>query len=76
MHHHGGHMHHPLQVSLVDPHVVETLKCNVGNYVVLETTRGGIDGCIADVKSDHVVLDARGKKFYVRICEIVWIMPK
>ncbi|WP_430219022.1 DUF2642 domain-containing protein [Paenibacillus humicus] len=76
MSHHGGHGHHPLAVTLVDPCVVDALRANVGNYVVLETTRGGIDGCIADVKPDHVVLDARGKKFLVRICEIVWIMPK
>ncbi|WP_407668592.1 DUF2642 domain-containing protein [Paenibacillus bouchesdurhonensis] len=76
MPHHGGHMQQPLPVTLVDPCVVDALKANVGNYVVLETTRGGIDGCIADVKPDHVVLDARGKKFLVRICEIVWIMPK
>ncbi|WP_246021160.1 DUF2642 domain-containing protein [Paenibacillus lentus] len=69
-------MQMPLAVTLVDPCVVDALKANVGNYVVLETTRGGIDGCIADVKPDHVVLDARGKKFLVRICEIVWIMPK
>ncbi|MFC6649449.1 DUF2642 domain-containing protein [Paenibacillus rhizoplanae] len=25
---------------------------------------------------DHVVLDTRGRKFFVRICEIVRIMPE
>ncbi|MEK5030833.1 DUF2642 domain-containing protein [Paenibacillus sp. FSL R7-0302] len=46
------------------------------NQVVLETTRGVISGCLVEVKPDHVVLDTRGRKFFVRICEIVWIMPE
>ncbi|WP_025715605.1 YuzF family protein [Paenibacillus sp. 1-18] len=67
--------HPPMVVSPVDPYVVETLKSVIGKYVVLETTRGRIDGCVVDCKPDHVILDVYGKKFFVRICEIVWIMP-
>ncbi|MEE4561261.1 DUF2642 domain-containing protein [Paenibacillus polymyxa] len=71
--------HHPTShhvvVHPVDPYVVETLKSMIGKYVVLETTRGRIDGCVVDIKPDHVILDVYGKKFFVRISEIVWIMP-
>ena len=73
-HHHHYPSHHVV-VNPVDPYVVETLKSVIGKYVVLETTRGRIDGCVVDCKPDHVVLDVYGKKFFVRICEIVWIMP-
>lgn len=74
--HHVPHVAQPITVFPVDPYVVETLKSTIGSYVVFETTRGNIDGCVADVKPDHVVLDTRGQKFFVRICEIVWAMPK
>lgn len=60
----------------VDAYVVETLKSVIGKQVVLETTRGGISGCIADVKPDHVVLDTSHRNFFIRISEIVWIMPE
>ncbi|OAB30336.1 hypothetical protein PMSD_20780 [Paenibacillus macquariensis subsp. defensor] len=79
MHHtmeHPSHMHHAITVHPVDPYVVEALKCVLGKPVVLETTRGALNGCVVEVKPDHVVLETRGRKFFVRICEIVWIMPE
>jgi len=60
----------------VDPYVVEALKSVLGKPVVLETTRGALNGCVIEVKPDHVVIETRGRKFFVRICEIVWIMPE
>ncbi|MCC3379972.1 DUF2642 domain-containing protein [Paenibacillus farraposensis] len=66
---------HHVVVYPVDPCVVEALRAATGKYVVLETTRGRIEGCVLDCKPDHVVLDVFGKKFFVRICEIVWIVP-
>lgn len=74
--HHMPQMPQSIVVYPVDPYVVETLMSVRGKNVLLETTRGGISGCIADVKPDHVVLDVRGRKFFVRIREIVWIMPE
>ncbi|MGG3281789.1 DUF2642 domain-containing protein [Paenibacillus solani] len=77
--HHKPHMHHmprTIVVNPVDTCVVETLMSHIGKVVILETTRGRIDGCVVDVKQDHVVLDQRHKKFFVRIAEIVWIMPE
>ncbi|OAB38190.1 hypothetical protein PMSM_03090 [Paenibacillus macquariensis subsp. macquariensis] len=69
-------MHHAITVHPVDPYVVEALKCHLGKNIMLETTRGAITGCVTEVKPDHVVLDARGRKCLVRICEIVWMMPE
>ncbi|MGN7309023.1 DUF2642 domain-containing protein, partial [Bacillus subtilis] len=59
----------------VDHCVVESLMALMGKVVILETTRGRLDGCVVAVKHDHVVLEERHKKFLVRIAEIVWIMP-
>ncbi|ULO10464.1 DUF2642 domain-containing protein [Paenibacillus sp. 19GGS1-52] len=74
------HQMHQMPQSIVvypvDPYVVETLRSVIGKHVLLETTRGGISGCVVDVKPDHVVLETRGRNFYVRISEIVWIMPE
>lgn len=69
-------MPHSITVYPVDPFVVETLMSVRGKRVLIETTRGGISGCVMDVKPDHVMLDTRGTKFFVRISEIVWIMPE
>lgn len=75
--HHAHHPHHPKTVIVhpVDPYVVEALHSCKGKWVVLETTRGRIEGCITDVKPDHVVLQSHHQNFLVRISEIVWIMP-
>ncbi|MEF2964632.1 DUF2642 domain-containing protein [Paenibacillus sp. M1] len=62
-------------VNPVDRCVVEALVSLIGRVVILETTRGRLDGCVVEVKQDHVVLEERHKKFFVRIAEIVWIMP-
>jgi hypothetical protein len=69
------HMPHNIVVHPVDHCVVESLMALVGKVVILETTRGRLDGCVVAVKHDHVVLEERNKKFLVRIAEIVWIMP-
>ncbi|GKV55804.1 hypothetical protein NCCP2222_17510 [Sporosarcina sp. NCCP-2222] len=58
-----------------DPFVYETLQSIVGKFIVIETTQGSIEGTIKAVKPDHVVLTGRSKDFYVRIAQIVWLMP-
>ncbi|MFF2091533.1 DUF2642 domain-containing protein [Paenibacillus sp. NPDC058174] len=62
-------------VSTIDPYVVEALCRLVGRFVLLETTRGGIEGTIIDVKPDHVLLQLHNRQACVRIAEIVWTMP-
>ncbi|WMT42899.1 DUF2642 domain-containing protein [Paenibacillus sp. D2_2] len=73
---HKQHMPQSIIVHPVDQCVVECLMSLMGKIVILETTRGRLDGCVIDVKQDHVVLEERHKKFIVRISEIVWIMPE
>ncbi|WP_325050442.1 DUF2642 domain-containing protein [Cohnella endophytica] len=64
-----------LTVSNVDPYVVEALRRLIGRCVLLETTRGAIEGTIVDVKPDHVLLQLHSRQACVRIAEIVWTMP-
>ena len=68
----------PIQyTTLVDPYVVDTLRVIIGKSVIIETVRGNLQGIIADVKPDHVVVKSYGSDtaFYVRIQQIVYIMP-
>ncbi|MTI79708.1 MAG: DUF2642 domain-containing protein [Firmicutes bacterium] len=64
-------------ISLIDPYVVETLKMIIGRSVVIETVRGNLQGILADVKPDHVVVNAYDNEtvFYVRLQQIVYVMP-
>nr|WP_209860420.1 DUF2642 domain-containing protein [Paenibacillus shirakamiensis] len=66
---------YPITVNPSDLFVVEALKTTKGKCVLFETTRGRLEGVVCEVKPDHVVLQNRGKNFYLRIAEIVWIMP-
>lgn len=63
--------------TLVDPYVVETLRSIIGRSVVIETVRGNLQGKLADVKPDHIVVKAHDNDtvFYVRIQQIVHVMP-
>lgn len=66
-----------MYTSLVDPYVVDTLKTIIGRSVVIETVRGNLQGRLADVKPDHIVVKAYDNDtlFYVRIQQIVYVMP-
>lgn len=63
--------------ALVDPCVIETLKTVIGQSVVIETVRGNLQGILADVQPDHIVVQTgnNGATFFVRIQQIVSIMP-
>ncbi|WP_246070494.1 DUF2642 domain-containing protein [Paenibacillus kobensis] len=62
-------------ISSIDPYVVEALMRLKGRCVLIETTRGAIEGTIIDVKPDHVLLQLHTRQACVRIAEIVWTMP-
>ncbi|NIK75675.1 hypothetical protein FHS15_000775 [Paenibacillus castaneae] len=62
-------------VSSVDPYVVEALCRLIGRCVLIETTRGAIEGTIIDVKPDHILLQLHTRQACIRIAEIVWTMP-
>ncbi|WP_175989892.1 YuzF family protein [Bacillus sp. Marseille-Q1617] len=66
----------PMQVVVVEPYVYAALKSLIGKRVVIDTSRGSVSGTVADAKPDHVVVKEHDSSFFVRICEIVWIMPE
>ncbi|PMC39748.1 hypothetical protein CJ195_03660 [Bacillus sp. UMB0899] len=72
---HMENMMQPKQVMVVEPYVYAATSTLVGKRAVLETTRGRVAGLVMDVKPDHVVLQERESTFFVRLCEVVWIMP-
>ncbi len=76
--HHQHHTHTTMQqqmVMLYDPYVVETLQSVKGREILVETSRGSIRGDLVDVKPDHIVLSTNDTSFFIRIQEIIWIMP-
>ncbi|MCA1031714.1 YuzF family protein [Bacillus timonensis] len=64
------------QYMIVEPYVIQALNSLRSKEVIIETTRGSIRGVVLDVKPDHVVLMAGDSQFFMRICEIIWIMPE
>lgn len=67
----------PMPMSCVDPYLVSALLPMTGKKLVVETVRGSLTGMLMDVKPDHIVIgEPHGdSKFYIRIAEIVHIMP-
>ncbi|MBT2686808.1 YuzF family protein [Bacillus sp. ISL-47] len=65
-----------MQVVVVEPFVYAALHSLIGKRVVIDTSRGPVDGTIADAKPDHVVVQQHDSTFFVRISEIIWIMPE
>lgn len=63
--------------TLIDPYVVQTLMTIIGQSVVVETVRGNLQGILADVKPDHIVVKSYDSDtvFYVRLQQIVHVMP-
>jgi Protein of unknown function (DUF2642) len=66
----------PMQVVVVEPYVYAALRSLIGNRVVIDTSRGPVNGTVIDAKPDHVVVKDHDSTFFVRICEIIWIMPE
>ena len=67
----------PMQVACVEPYVVSALMALAGKKLVVETVRGSLTGRLMDVKPDHIVIGEMygDSRFYIRIAEIVHIMP-
>jgi len=66
----------PMQVVVVEPFVYAALHSLIGKRVVIDTSRGSINGVLEDAKPDHVVIQEYDSTFFVRTCEIIWIMPE
>ncbi|WP_127588805.1 YuzF family protein [Paenibacillus koleovorans] len=61
-----------------DPYVVQTLQGVLGRQIVVETVRGIVRGQLKEVKPDHIVVHqpSGDSTFYVRIQQIIWVMPE
>lgn len=70
------HSMQPEQVVVVEPYVFAAVSTLIGKPVVLETSRGRVSGMVMDAKPDHLVLQQGDSAFFVRLCEVVWIMPE
>ncbi len=66
----------PKQVVVVEPFVYATVITLKGKRAVIETSRGNLSGTVIDVKPDHLVLQERDSTFFLRLCEVIWIMPE
>jgi hypothetical protein len=66
----------PMNVIVVEPYVYSALHSLIGKRVVIDTKRGSVSGIAMDAKPDHVVIQEHDSTFFVRIREIVWIMPE
>lgn len=61
----------------MEPYLYHRLQQMEGLRVVVDTVRGSVNGVLVDAKPDHIVVQdsPRNPPFFVRLCEIVWIMP-
>ncbi|MFA9556820.1 DUF2642 domain-containing protein [Evansella sp. AB-rgal1] len=66
----------PKEVVVVEPYVYGAFYSLIRKRVVIDTTRGPVNGIVVDAKPDHVVVQEGNSTFFVRICEIVWFMPE
>jgi hypothetical protein len=63
-------------VTYVDPYVYQTLQTVVGKTLVVQTMQGNLRGVLIDVFPDHIVVDVSGSSFFIRIQNIVWVLPE
>ncbi|KAB2952916.1 DUF2642 domain-containing protein [Heliorestis acidaminivorans] len=79
MHNHGINQHkeskRPMQVVVVEPYVYRALHSFMSKRILVETSRGTVNGIVVDIKPDHVVVQDRDSTFFVRLREVIWVMP-
>ncbi|MFG6117693.1 DUF2642 domain-containing protein [Thalassobacillus sp. B23F22_16] len=61
--------------TLIDPFVVNRLQSIVGATLIVETTKDTIRGDLIEVQPDHIALKAGDSTVFVRIQQIVTVMP-
>lgn len=66
----------PAFMSLFDPYLYHTLHEQIGATVVVQTTKGTVTGKLENVMPDFVVVESGGSPFFIRIQQIVWVIPK
>ncbi|MCP1159207.1 YuzF family protein [Bacillus infantis] len=69
------HMQAPAPVFHFDPYVYQTLQSVMGKNLVVETVKDTLRGRLMDVKPDHIAVQSGDEIFFIRIAQIVTIMP-
>lgn len=59
----------------VDPFVINRLHAVTGKVLLVQTTRDTLRGKLVEVQPDHIVLSIGDATFFIRIQQIVSIMP-
>ncbi|WP_217586586.1 YuzF family protein [Lentibacillus saliphilus] len=62
--------------SAFDPYVYQTLQSVTGSTLVVQTTQGTVTGNLTTVMPDHIVIESGGSPFFIRIQQIVWVIPR
>ncbi|MFP7445561.1 YuzF family protein [Bacillus infantis] len=68
-------MQSPAPVFHFDPYVYQTLQSVLGRNLVVETVKDTLRGRLMDVKPDHIAVKSGDEIFFIRIVQIVTIMP-
>lgn len=66
----------PSFASHIDPYVYQMLQGITGAELVVQTTQGTVSGKLKTVMPDHIVVESGGSPFYIRIQQIVWVIPR
>ncbi|WP_053361489.1 YuzF family protein [Bacillus sp. FJAT-27251] len=66
----------PSFVSHIDSYVYHALQGVTGSMVAVQTTKGTVTGRLNSVMPDHIVVESGGSPFYIRIQQIVWVIPR
>lgn len=71
----SAHAPAPVAASLVDPYLLQTLQGLVGSIVAVQTARGTVHGKLSHMTPDHVVLDVSNAPFFIRLQQVIWVVP-
>ncbi|MGM7636617.1 YuzF family protein [Bacillus sp. Hm123] len=66
----------PSFASHIDPYVYQMFQGVTGTELVVQTTQGTVSGRLKTVMPDHIVVESGGSPFYIRIQQIVWVIPR
>ncbi|WP_067840945.1 YuzF family protein [Amphibacillus sediminis] len=66
----------PSFVSSIDTYVYQSLQGIEQSTIVVQTTMGTVTGLLTTVMPDHIIVESGGSRFFIRIQQIVWVIPK
>jgi hypothetical protein len=61
--------------SMYDATFQSSLYPLMGRKVSVQTIRGSVTGRLTHIQSDHVVVQSGGAPFFIRMQQILWVVP-